>query len=328
MAQISSLTQFTNGTPADAPTVNANLETLRLGHNAHDTRLDTLETETRPVNEGGTGLASYTAGDLLYASGATTLAKLAKGTTLQYLRMNSGATAPEWATLVVNDFKEYGLAITTGTDTEHDVDIAAGARWDSTYASKITYAGGTIAIDAAAGINSIDAGTVANSTMYYIWICSGATGTGAIFSTSSTAPTLPAGYNTYKALIGARITDSSANIDTTQSWTRHPDGTWTYEYVQATGNFPNANVVITHNLGTKEIVIEKALAVNNSTGVEYNFASEISTTNIIESWKTIDSTTAITLQIQAGFYIAVGASGTDISNSASYRLKVRLRSCL
>ena len=49
------------------------------------------------VAAGGTGLASFTAGDVLYATGTTTLAKLAKGTGLQGLQTNSGATAPEWA---------------------------------------------------------------------------------------------------------------------------------------------------------------------------------------------------------------------------------------
>src|SRR5574343_1831775 len=44
---------------------------------------------TMPVNQGGTNLTSYTAGDLLYASGATTLSKLAKGTAYQTLQMNS-----------------------------------------------------------------------------------------------------------------------------------------------------------------------------------------------------------------------------------------------
>ncbi len=38
-------------------------------------------------------------GDLLYASGANTPARLAKGTAYQRLRMNLGATAPEWATV-------------------------------------------------------------------------------------------------------------------------------------------------------------------------------------------------------------------------------------
>ena len=50
------------------------------------------------VAAGGTGLDSFTAGDVLYATGTTTLAKLAKGTAEQILSMNSGATAPEWAT--------------------------------------------------------------------------------------------------------------------------------------------------------------------------------------------------------------------------------------
>lgn len=37
------------------------------------------------------------AGDLLYATGADTLVNLAKGTAGQVLRMNAGATAPEWS---------------------------------------------------------------------------------------------------------------------------------------------------------------------------------------------------------------------------------------
>jgi len=54
---------------------------------------------TVTVAKGGTNLTSFAAGDVLYATGATTLAKLAKGTTLQTLKMNAGATAPEWATV-------------------------------------------------------------------------------------------------------------------------------------------------------------------------------------------------------------------------------------
>jgi microcystin-dependent protein len=50
------------------------------------------------VAYGGSGLTSYTAGDLVYASGTTTIAKLAKGTASQVLQMNSGASAPEWTT--------------------------------------------------------------------------------------------------------------------------------------------------------------------------------------------------------------------------------------
>ena len=50
------------------------------------------------VADGGTGLGSYTVGDILYASGATTLSKLGIGTAGQVLQVNAGATAPEWVT--------------------------------------------------------------------------------------------------------------------------------------------------------------------------------------------------------------------------------------
>lgn len=70
------------------------------------------------ISQGGTNITSYTAGDLLYATGSTTLAKLAKGTSLQQLRMNSGATAPEWATI------SAGI---TGTLTSTRIPFASGA---------------------------------------------------------------------------------------------------------------------------------------------------------------------------------------------------------
>ena len=55
-------------------------------------------TDGIPVASGGTGLTSFTAGDILYATGTTTLTKLAKGTAAHALLMNRGATAPEWGT--------------------------------------------------------------------------------------------------------------------------------------------------------------------------------------------------------------------------------------
>jgi len=47
--------------------------------------------------KGGTNQTTYAQGDLLYASAANTLTKLAKGTAGQVLTMNAGATVPEWA---------------------------------------------------------------------------------------------------------------------------------------------------------------------------------------------------------------------------------------
>jgi len=51
-------------------------------------------TDLSPAN-GGTGLSSYSTGDLLYASGATTLAKLAVGSNTEVLTLAGGV--PTWA---------------------------------------------------------------------------------------------------------------------------------------------------------------------------------------------------------------------------------------
>jgi hypothetical protein len=56
--------------------------------------LDASTTVT--VAQGGTGLATYTIGDTLYASAATTLTQLAIGTAYQISAVNSGGTAPSW----------------------------------------------------------------------------------------------------------------------------------------------------------------------------------------------------------------------------------------
>lgn len=49
-----------------------------------------------PAN-GGTGIASYTVGDILVATGTTTLSKLPMGAALNFLRVNAAGTALEYA---------------------------------------------------------------------------------------------------------------------------------------------------------------------------------------------------------------------------------------
>lgn len=65
------------------------------------TTLGTIVTGTWNANtiattKGGTGLTSYTTGDILYASGANTLAKLAVGTSGKVLQVN-GSGVPVWS---------------------------------------------------------------------------------------------------------------------------------------------------------------------------------------------------------------------------------------
>ena len=61
------------------------------------------------VAYGGTAISSYAAGDIIYASGSTTLAKLAKGSDTEVLTLASGV--PTWAAPTVGDI----TGVTAGT---------------------------------------------------------------------------------------------------------------------------------------------------------------------------------------------------------------------
>ena len=52
-----------------------------------------------PVSHGGTSIGTYNQGDLVYANGVSSLAKLStsSATAGQFLRLNAGKTAPEWS---------------------------------------------------------------------------------------------------------------------------------------------------------------------------------------------------------------------------------------
>ena len=79
--------------------------------------------DTTTVAKGGTNLTTYAAGDILYASDATTLTKLPKGTADQILAMNSGATAPEWIT---NSGGSGGAGAAATFERTYTGDIATG----------------------------------------------------------------------------------------------------------------------------------------------------------------------------------------------------------
>lgn len=77
----------------------------------------TWNASTIGVAYGGTGLTSYTAGDMLYASGSTTLSKLGIGTST-YIMTSSGS-APQWSA-------PSGITVGTATNA-NNVAITTGA---------------------------------------------------------------------------------------------------------------------------------------------------------------------------------------------------------
>ena len=77
----------------------ASSSTFLRGDNSWATPTDT----TPPANDSVTAAKldlSIVQGDIIYGTGTDTWARLAKGTADQSLKMNSGATAPEWGDAV------------------------------------------------------------------------------------------------------------------------------------------------------------------------------------------------------------------------------------
>lgn len=129
----------------------------------------TVAVSTIPVANGGTNITSYTTGDLLYASGSTTLAKLADVATGNALISGGVGVAPSWG--------QIGLTThVTGT-----LPVANGGT-GATSLTGLAYGNGTSAFTAASAaqiVAAIGSTAVANAT----------NATNAVSATSATTAT-------------------------------------------------------------------------------------------------------------------------------------------
>jgi len=115
---------------------------------------------TLNASSGGTGLASYTAGDLLYASGASTLARLPVGANGQILSLVGGL--PAWvndSSVSVSSFSGGTTGLTPSTPSTGAIVLAGtlvaanGGTGQSTYTvGDLLYASGTTALSKLADV--------------------------------------------------------------------------------------------------------------------------------------------------------------------------------
>jgi hypothetical protein len=91
------------------------------------------------------GVSGFTAGDILYASNTTTLAKLAKGTAGQVLKMNGGASAPEWAASAAATYPTItGIAPTVAISSTTTTIVITGTNYVITPNVEIINSNGVI----------------------------------------------------------------------------------------------------------------------------------------------------------------------------------------
>ena len=104
--------------------------------------LTTKVTGTLPAAKGGTGLASYTTGDLLYASSSSTLASLADTTTGNALLSGGASTAPAWGKIGLSTHVSGTLPVAsggTGTTTAFTQGAVLFAGASGTYSQDASY---------------------------------------------------------------------------------------------------------------------------------------------------------------------------------------------
>lgn len=171
----------------------------------------------------------------------------------------------------------FGLALTSNAgDAANDVDIAAGAAGSDAspfYLMQLASAL-TKRIDASwtAGTSQggLDTGSVSASGTYYIWLIqrSDTLVTDALFSLSSTSPTLPSGYDR-KRLIGSLARTSSSNSLPTSALVPDTD-------VKAWVNFNGTGVVATR--ASKNVT---SITDNGTGDYTVNFATPLPSGNYV-----------------------------------------------
>ena len=235
---------YYSATTTNVPLV-ANLAAGELAINTVDGKLfykdssnalQVIGWKTTPTTAGGTGLTSYTAGDLSYYATGTTLTKIAIGTAGQVL--SSSGTAPQWvdlSTVGVNTISFGSTGLTPATATGGAVTVAGTLVVANGGTGSATASGARTNLSAAqSGTNTditsiaLTTGTIStapsNSTDIVNKLYADSIATGINFHAAcnyaTTAALIPANtYNNGSSGVGATLTAISNAVLTIDGYT-------------------------------------------------------------------------------------------------------------
>jgi hypothetical protein len=213
--------------------------------NATGLPLTTGVTGTLPVANGGTNITSYATGDILYASGANTLANLTAGTNGYVLTLAAGV--PTWASSTggVTSFQTSLSGLTPATSTTGAITLAGTLGVSSGGTGQTTYTDGQLLIGNSTGntltkatltagtgisiTNAAGAITITNSATFTYPGAGVVVSTGSAWGTSLTAPAgLLVGTTDTQTLTDKRVTPRIISI--TSSATITPTGDTADQY--------------------------------------------------------------------------------------------------
>lgn len=172
---------------------------------------------TLAIANGGTNITTYAAGDILYASAANTLSKLAIGSTGQVLSISGGVPVWTSSSSAWPAGTLYGLTLSQASATTVGIAVGGCANEDGGTAFNMVLGSAiTKSLSAwAAGTTNgaLDTGTIAASTWYHVHLIrKDSDGSiDALLSLSATAPTMPSGY-TARRRLGSIFTNASSQV--------------------------------------------------------------------------------------------------------------------
>jgi len=191
--------------------------------------------KTTPTSAGGTGLTSYTAGDLLYYATGTTLSKLAIGASGRWL--GSSGTAPQW---------NAPAALTKTDDTNVTLTLGGSASTALLNAASLTLGWtGTLSVSRGGTGAGVAGSTAFNNIIGYTASrAPGTTSTNLVFSTSPTMTTPKVTTTIGVGNATAAASGSGVSFPATQSASSdantlddYEEGTWSPGLSSAGGNF-------------------------------------------------------------------------------------------